>query len=63
MSGFVENFRNVFKIEELRQRILFTLGILIVVRVGAHITLPGIDAGLLAEWVEHLIMLQYLPLV
>jgi preprotein translocase subunit SecY len=49
MSGFVENFRNVFKIEELRQRILFTLGILIVVRVGAHITLPGIDAGLLAE--------------
>lgn len=49
MSGFVENFRNVFKIEELRQRILFTLGILIVVRIGAHITLPGIDAGLLAE--------------
>lgn len=49
MSGFVENFRNVFKIEELRQRILFTLGILIVVRLGAHITLPGIDAGLLAE--------------
>src|SRR5690606_30553151 len=49
MSGFVENFRNVFKIEELRQRILFTLGLLIIVRIGAHITLPGINAGLIAE--------------
>ena len=49
MSGFVENFRNIFKIEELRNRILFTLALLVVVRIGAHITLPGIDAGLLAE--------------
>ncbi|MCB0725647.1 MAG: preprotein translocase subunit SecY [Ignavibacteriae bacterium] len=48
MSGFVENFRNVFKIEELRTRILFTLGLLIIVRIGAHITLPGINASLLA---------------
>lgn len=45
MSGFVESFRNIFKIEELRQRILFTLALLFVVRVGAHITLPGIDVG------------------
>ncbi len=49
MSGFVENFRNIFKIEELRNRILFTLALLIVVRIGAHITLPGIDAALLTE--------------
>ena len=49
MSGFVENFRNIFKIEELRNRILFTLALLIVVRIGAHITLPGIDAALLSE--------------
>ncbi|MDZ4713395.1 MAG: preprotein translocase subunit SecY [bacterium] len=49
MSGFVESFRNIFKIEELRNRLLFTLGILVVVRIGAHITLPGIDASLLAE--------------
>lgn len=49
MSGFVENFRNIFKIEELRSRILFTIAILIVVRIGAHITLPGINASLLAE--------------
>lgn len=49
MSGFVENFRNIFKIEELRNRILFTLALLVVVRIGAHITLPGIDAALLSE--------------
>jgi preprotein translocase subunit SecY len=49
MSGFVESFRNIFKIQELRQRILFTIGLLVVVRIGAHITLPGIDTGLLAE--------------
>ena len=43
MSGFVESFRNIFKIQELRQRIIFTILILIVVRIGAHITLPGIN--------------------
>ena len=49
MSGSLESFRNIFKIEELRNRLLFTLALLVVVRIGAHITLPGIDAGLLAE--------------
>ncbi len=48
MSKFTESFRNIFKIEELRTRLLFTVGLLIVVRVGAHITLPGVDAGVLA---------------
>jgi preprotein translocase subunit SecY len=49
MSSLVESFRNIFKIQELRQRIIFTVLLLIVVRIGAHITLPGIDIGLLAE--------------
>jgi preprotein translocase subunit SecY len=49
MSGFVENFRNIFNIEELRTRILFTIALLVVVRIGSHITLPGIDASILAE--------------
>jgi len=47
MASFVQTIQNIFKIEELRQRIIFTLGILIVVRLGAHITLPGIDVELL----------------
>jgi preprotein translocase subunit SecY len=47
MAGFAQTFRNIFKIEELRQRLLFTIGILIVVRIGAHITIPGIDVAAL----------------
>lgn len=49
MSSFVESFRNIFKIQELRQRIIFTILLLVVVRIGAHITLPGIDTGLLSQ--------------
>jgi preprotein translocase subunit SecY len=48
MSKFTESFRNIFKIEELRTRLLFTAGLLIVVRIGSHVTLPGVDAGVLA---------------
>ncbi|MCB2205391.1 preprotein translocase subunit SecY [bacterium] len=52
MAGFSESFRNMFKIQELRQRVLFTLLMLIIVRFGAHVTLPGVNAGLLADWLE-----------
>jgi len=49
MAKLGESFRNVFKIEELRTRIIFTAALLIIVRVGSHITLPGVDAVLLAR--------------
>ncbi len=49
MGKVSESFRNIFKIQELRQRILFTAGILIVVRFGSHVTLPGVDARVLSE--------------
>lgn len=49
MSQLTESFRNVFKIQELRQRILFTAALLIVVRIGSHITLPGVDASVVAQ--------------
>ena len=44
MKNFIESFKNGWKIEELKNRILFTLGLLLVYRFGAHVTLPGIDA-------------------
>jgi preprotein translocase subunit SecY len=44
MKKFFESLLNVWKIEELKNRILITLGLLLVYRFGAHITLPGIDA-------------------
>ena len=49
MAKLTDTFRNIFKIHELRQRILYTLALLVIVRIGAHITLPGIDSTLLAE--------------
>jgi preprotein translocase subunit SecY len=49
MSTLTESFRNIFKIEELRTRLLYTAALLIIVRLGSHITLPGVDAILLAR--------------
>jgi preprotein translocase subunit SecY len=49
MAKLGESFRNIFKIQELRTRLLFTAALLLVVRLGAHVTLPGVDAALLAK--------------
>ena len=43
-------FQNVFKIPELKKRILFTLSLLIVYRIGVHVPVPGIDAVALASF-------------
>lgn len=53
MAKLQETFRNIFKIHELRQRILYTVALLIIVRIGSHITLPGIDAQLLTAATEN----------
>ena len=42
-------FQNIFKIPELKKRILFTLALLIVYRIGVHVPVPGIDSVALAE--------------
>lgn len=47
--SLVENFRNIFKIEELKNRILYVIGILMVYRIGSFVTLPGVDATQLAQ--------------
>ncbi len=47
---FIETIKNVFKIEELRNRIMVTLGLLLVYRFGAQVVLPGIDASKLSEF-------------
>ncbi len=43
MKKIIQTIRNIFQIEELRQRILYTLGIILIYRLGSYITLPGID--------------------
>ncbi|MBE0551877.1 MAG: preprotein translocase subunit SecY [Ignavibacterium sp.] len=49
MAKFTDTFRNIFKIHELRQRIIYTLALLFIVRLGSHLTIPGVDAVLLSE--------------
>jgi len=49
----LEKIKNIINIPELRTRILFTLGILIVVRLGAHIPIPGIDGEALGSAIQN----------
>ena len=48
----ISAFTNIFKIPELRQRILFTVAMLVIVRAGAAITIPGVNAHVLNEWFQ-----------
>ena len=46
----VSAFLNSVKIPELRRRILFTLAVIVIVRLGAAITTPGVNQGVLQAW-------------
>lgn len=48
--GILSSFQNIFKIPELKNRVLFTLAILVVYRIGAHIPTPGIDGEALSSF-------------
>ncbi|MCU0434138.1 MAG: preprotein translocase subunit SecY [Bacteroidia bacterium] len=43
MKKFIETIKNIFSIEELRQRILYTLGFLLIFRLGTFVVLPGVN--------------------
>jgi preprotein translocase subunit SecY len=45
MNRFIEALKNMFRIEDLRNRVLFTLALLAVYRIGAHIPTPGINVA------------------
>ena len=45
----LQSFRNIFKIQELTNRILFTFAMLVVFRFGSHITLPGVNPAAVGE--------------
>jgi preprotein translocase subunit SecY len=46
----LQTFQSIFKIEELRKRIFYTLALLVVYRIGGHIPTPGIDTSVLASF-------------
>jgi preprotein translocase subunit SecY len=48
MKKFIETIQNIFKIEELKKRIVYTVLLILVYRIGCFVVLPGIDAAALA---------------
>jgi preprotein translocase subunit SecY len=48
MKGFIDTIKNISKIEDLKARILTTLGFILIYRLGSFIVIPGIDPGQLA---------------
>ena len=49
MKKFFETIQNIFKIEELRKRLVYTFVLILVYRFGCFVVLPGIDASMLAN--------------
>lgn len=49
MKKFIQSIQNIWKVEELRKRILFTLTLILFYRIGSFIVLPGIDQTALAQ--------------
>ncbi|MFO7615059.1 MAG: preprotein translocase subunit SecY [Bacteroidales bacterium] len=49
MKRLIDTIRNIYKIEDLRRRIVFTLGIILIYRLGSYVVLPGVDPNMLAQ--------------
>ncbi|MCS6834127.1 MAG: preprotein translocase subunit SecY, partial [Flammeovirgaceae bacterium] len=49
MKKFITVIKNIFSIEELKARILYTVGFLAIFRVGSYVVLPGVDPSKLSE--------------
>jgi preprotein translocase subunit SecY len=52
MKKFIETLKNIYKIEDLRARIFYTLGILLIYRLGTEVVLPGVNPNELREFAE-----------
>ncbi|HRW70110.1 MAG TPA: preprotein translocase subunit SecY, partial [Lentimicrobium sp.] len=49
MKRFIQTIRNIYKIEDLRKRIGYTIGIVLLYRLGSYVVLPGVDPNQLAN--------------
>ena len=49
MNRLIQTFKNIWSIPELKQRLLYTLGLLFVFRVGTFVLLPGVNAQVLSS--------------
>jgi preprotein translocase subunit SecY len=49
MKRFIENIKNIWKVEELRRRLIVTFSLILVFRIGSFIVLPGVDSSKLGS--------------
>jgi len=54
----LQSFANLFKIPDLKKKLLFTLGIIVIYRVGAYVPTPGIDGAKLAQFFDNIARTQ-----
>jgi preprotein translocase subunit SecY len=47
MKRFIQNIKNIWKVEELRKRIILTLGLILIYRIGSFVILPGVDVDMM----------------
>lgn len=50
----LDKIKTIFTIPDLKRRILFTVALLVIVRMGAHIPVPGVDGAALAQAFQNL---------
>jgi len=55
---FLESFSNIFKIPDLKKKVLFTLGLIAIYRIGAFVPTPGIDGIKLAQFFDNIARTQ-----
>jgi len=48
MKRLIETIKNIYRIEDLRKRIIYTLSIILIYRLGSFIILPGVDPNMLS---------------
>ena len=48
----LETLRNAFKIKDIRNRIFYTLVMLVVIRIGSQLPLPGVNSEVIANWLD-----------
>ena len=48
----LETLRNAFKIKDIRKRIIFTFCMLVVIRIGSQLPIPGVDSSVFANWFD-----------
>jgi preprotein translocase subunit SecY len=50
MKRFIQTLKNIWSIEDLRKRILYTIGLVLIYRIGCYVILPGVDPAQLGEF-------------